>query len=1048
MLIFITTRQTNYVLLKQLDKRITLRMRYALLLIHIVLTGSAFAQANIFPDTSYTTKDGLSNNIVTCIRKDSRGFLWIATKEGLNRFDGSRFKKYFAEKNNAGSLTHNNVRDILEYQQGELLIATVNGLSVLNTLTGKFENEKITFTGLQPALGNTIHSLYKDKGGNIWVNHDGELEILDSNLHYQYRFTDLNWARHCKGTLINCEDWQTDKQNRIWFLSDTTGINIIDLQQKKVFNAKNNPEQLPYLQHDYIRSFLVDEQNNSVWYTPWGRGLVKYDMKTKRQKEILFGIPVYNETRTINSLVKTGEGNLLCFIGGKCFEVNGVTGSFKEVIMSNDGKGSASFGSTVISKMNDHQFWVGGTGIWFIENKKEIYKEIQLSTDDNRNYGECTGIFISRSGSLYCTYTNNIIVKVEKNRDSFKSYKLQNKPDNKFTAVGEDLNNHIWAGTAKGVYLFDEKNKSFSQPSSLPYELRNYTINIISNDPEGNLWIGSRDPCVLYHYIASENKFEKVDDNTISNFAVLGINARISYIVPDESGNIWMTSRLGGGILRFDKQNNTWQTYPPAGKNTEFLQKKGLIGLYADDKGHLWFSNFYGDGLICYDYKHDQIEKFTRNDGLPSDYIQNISGDKAGRMWLTTEYGIACFNPKSKHVESAISTISNFTDEEQSILDNEQHSMVITLPGRLLFVPTDTNKLIQSLPVPVIDHITVNNQPFYFDTHQHPPVFNHDQKNISIDFTAADFQNKKLRFAYKLSGVDKGWKYADMARTAQYSFLAPGKYSFEMKSGNEKDMWSQPYELLSFTIRPPWWQTWWFRILAVCVAAFMVYILLKRRIQQIKKEADLKHKIAETEMMAMRAQMNPHFIFNCINNIDALIHSNEKYKATVYLNKFAKLIRNILDSSKQNTVTLGKDLDTLQLYIDLEQFRNENKFTAEIKKEGLLEDDYKIPPLIVQPYVENAILHGLRNRVDDKGKLSVYVGILNGYIQYIIEDNGVGRHATMNGSANEKKSYGIQMSNDRIKLFNKEEIASVIITDLKQNDAAAGTRVEVLLKCK
>jgi galactitol-specific phosphotransferase system IIB component len=505
---------------------------------------------------------------------------------------------------------------------------------------------------------------------------------------------------------------------------------------------------------------------------------------------------------------------------------------------------------------------------------------------------------------------------------------------------------------------------------------------------------------------------------------------------------------LGGGILRYDKQNNTWQSYPAAGENTEFLQKKGLIGLYADGNGYLWFSNFYGDGLIRYDYKKDRVEKFTRSDGLPSDYIRNISGDKTGRIWITTEYGIACFNPKIRRVESTISICGNLPDEERGILDGEQHSMVLSLPGRLLFVSTDADKPVQSLPVPVLDRITVNNQPFYFDPRQHQPVFNHQQKNITIDFTAADFLNDKLRFAYKLSGVDKDWKYADMTRTAQYSFLAPGSYTFVMKSGNEKDEWSQPYELLSFTIYPPWWQTWWFRILAVCVVAFIVYILMKRRIQQIKKEEGLKHKIAETEMMAMRAQMNPHFIFNCINNIDALIHSNEKYKATVYLNKFAKLIRNILDSSKQNMVTLAKDLETLQLYIDLEQFRNENKFTAEIKKEGLLEDDYKIPPLIVQPYVENAILHGLRNRMDDNGKLSVSVGMLNGYIQYIIEDNGVGRHATMNGSANDKVSYGIQMSNDRVKLFNNEERASVIITDLKQNDQAAGTRVEVLLKFK
>src|SRR4030095_8653566 len=137
---------------------------------------------------------------------------------------------------------------------------------------------------------------------------------------------------------------------------------------------------------------------------------------------------------------------------------------------------------------------------------------------------------------------------------------------------------------------------------------------------------------------------------------------------------------------------------------------------------------------------------------------------------------------------------------------------------------------------------------------------------------------------------------------------------------------------------------------------FIVFYFVRRRIKTIRYESRLKQKIAETEMMALRAQMNPHFIFNCINSIDALIQSNDKYHANIYLNKFAKLIRNILDSSKQNVVALSKDLETLQLYTDLEQFRTENKFAVNIKAEiSLLQDDYKIPPLIIQPFVENAI---------------------------------------------------------------------------------------------
>ncbi|MBK9103245.1 MAG: histidine kinase [Saprospiraceae bacterium] len=199
--------------------------------------------------------------------------------------------------------------------------------------------------------------------------------------------------------------------------------------------------------------------------------------------------------------------------------------------------------------------------------------------------------------------------------------------------------------------------------------------------------------------------------------------------------------------------------------------------------------------------------------------------------------------------------------------------------------------------------------------------------------------------------------------------------------------------------------------------------------------------------MALRAQMNPHFIFNCINSIDSLIQDDDKYQATVYLNKFAKLIRCILDSSKQNTVTLANDMETLKLYIEMEQFRNDHKFTTAIKADpALLYEDYKVPPLIIQPYVENAILHGLRNRTDHQGHLSISLNLLNGQIQYIIEDNGVGRIHKHNGHSDPKVSYGMQMSSDRIRLFNKEEKASVAIIDLVDKGISSGTRVEVLLK--
>ena len=208
-------------------------------------------------------------------------------------------------------------------------------------------------------------------------------------------------------------------------------------------------------------------------------------------------------------------------------------------------------------------------------------------------------------------------------------------------------------------------------------------------------------------------------------------------------------------------------------------------------------------------------------------------------------------------------------------------------------------------------------------------------------------------------------------------------------------------------------------------------------------------KIAETEMTALRAQMNPHFIFNCINSIDAFIQSNDKYQATIYLSKFAKLLRNVLDNSSKKTVRLSKDLETLELYVELERLRNDNKFSAEIEADNeLLQNDFRVPPLVVQPYVENAILHGLKHKEGTDGNLKITITKKDEQIKYIIEDNGVGRNGVKNGNPKGHRSYGMQMSGDRVKFFNNEEDASVKVTDLTSNGKPAGTRVEVLLKLK
>ncbi len=177
-------------------------MRFYLVIILLSISAAMRSQAELHIANYYDFRDGLNDNLVYCLREDSRGFLWLGTREGLNRFDGFQFKKYFTEKNNPNSLSHNKVFDILEYQPGFLLFATGSGLSVLNTNTGQFENEKIKFAPLKARSGTIVSSMYQDPEERIWINHSGEIDVLDKNLNYLFRFTDLDWAQSLKGTKI------------------------------------------------------------------------------------------------------------------------------------------------------------------------------------------------------------------------------------------------------------------------------------------------------------------------------------------------------------------------------------------------------------------------------------------------------------------------------------------------------------------------------------------------------------------------------------------------------------------------------------------------------------------------------------------------------------------------------------------------------------------------------------------------------------------------------------------------------------------------------
>lgn len=278
--------------------------------------------------------------------------------------------------------------------------------------------------------------------------------------------------------------------------------------------------------------------------------------------------------------------------------------------------------------------------------------------------------------------------------------------------------------------------------------------------------------------------------------------------------------------------------------------------------------------------------------------------------------------------------------------------------------------------------------------------------------------------------------------------------SFELQKGFDKkeDLLNQKQQITETRLHAERKQKYFYLAGFALLALLAFFILLnyrnQRKLNRLAKENFDKER-AELQLQTLRTQLNPHFVFNCISSIDGLIQANEKYNATNYLNKFAKLMRNILDISKENTVRFLNDIETLKLYLDLEQLRNEDKYTTHLHvDEELRNCDYVVPPMIIQPFVENAIQHGLKNKPGKSGLLSIDIRLVNDYLQYIIADNGIGRAATGKTRGASHRSFGVEISMDRIRLFNGEETPSVKIEDISENGIALGTTVTVKLKVK
>ena len=529
----------------------------------------------------------------------------------------------------------------------------------------------------------------------------------------------------------------------------------------------------------------------------------------------------------------------------------------------------------------------------------------------------------------------------------------------------------------------------------------------------------------------------------------------------DVHSNIWM--RASQGFSKYLSSKDTFLNFPfQEGQENYFTNVEAF---QEDNHGRMWVAAGE-NGIGWLDPLHPEnglIQKLPLKEGISTNY-RHLAKDLEGRIWimggqklsyinpinlsmhnLDVEYGLPVYNEKLDVPALSSGKLWN--------LDNGKIGLAYR-QGFALFDPVKWEKN-TVLAQPYLTEINILGKKFITDTilyYKKSLNLNHTENFFSLEFSALNpFAGDKTKFLYKLVGFDEDWRSTSNHRQAEYTNVPGGNYTFLLKAGNNEGIWNpKPYQL-QINISIPWWESSWFYGSLILSGILVLYAFYRYRLNQLKSKQQVQfefnQKIAKVEMSALRAQMNPHFIFNCLNSIDYFIIQNDAEKASDYLNRFSRLIRLILQNSRSTKISLQDDLEALKLYIEMESLRFDDQFKYAVKVANDIDlQQIKVPPMLLQPYVENAIWHGLSNKYG-KGKLDLKIDRKTNYLYCSIQDNGIGREAASklrSKSTTRHKSFGMQIAKERLNLINQleDEKGLVEIIDLKdKNGQADGTKV-------
>jgi two-component system, sensor histidine kinase ChiS len=790
---------------------------------------------------------GLSQSVVQDLLQDDQGFMWLATQDGLNRYDGYVFKFFKHVPGELNSLSGDFISSLTKDQAGRIWIGSHDGgLNYYDPKSGQFGyylHDPLNPISLSE---NSVSAVEVDQDGIVWVgtNNNG-LNRLDPVTGHITRFLFDPEVEGCLSSNL-VSTISVDGNGGLWVGTWGGGLNYLDPVSGVFTHYQNNPEDTSSISSNDIQSIYFDQQGD-LWVGTYANGLNRLDPETG-SFDRLMNIPGIANSLSHNSVTTIFEDRnghfWIATAGGGIDLYDRQAGSFTH-FQHNPYDPDSLSNNTVMSIFEDDAgiLWFGtfGSGVDYYDPFKRKFLHIRSNPQNPNSLSSNSlwKIYEDTQGFLWVCTNDQGLNRFDPSTREWAHFRhIPDDPnslghDTVYT-IYQDYQGEIWIGVVDALNRFEPLTGTF-QHYATP------TIFNIYEDSQGDFWLGSAFGLIKFDRETSTMDYFSNDPqdptSLSSNF--------VSLIFEDDQQNFWVGT-LNGGLNLFDRQSGNFTRFMSDSQDPNSLSNNSVLMMHQARNGVLWLGT--GGGLNKFDPQDGIFTAFREKDGLPNELIYGMLEDERGYLWLSTNKGISLFDPELQMFRNydLSDGLQGLEFNQWSFFQNKDGVMYFGgVNGMNIFHPgyVRDNPYIPSV---VITGFEIHQQPVLIgpDSPLKQPVEFSQEVQLSFrdDFFGFHYAAlhysapEKIQYAYILEDLDRGWNHVENRRYVNYTNVPPGEYTFRVKATNADGVWTNQGAALRIIIPPPFWQTTWFRLLAVVGLVAGIYAVFSLRLQVVENQ--------------------------------------------------------------------------------------------------------------------------------------------------------------------------------------------------------------------